>query len=441
MPTVLSIYGLKILAEAESLYQNLGLTVDARNLWQELKTDRDAPTETLTNILAKLSQNKKFEFLGAFNPSAQRRNQSEQMSLAILAIDKLSPPGKTVDDLDAVGQVVTQLLARVSDSTGQRGGEYHTPQTLNDLSATVILKGLSKEVDSVYDPACGIGGSLVAISRVLAEKSRAVHYFGQDINAESLFVATWHLLLYGLINFKLARGDTLSHPDFVDGERVQQFDVVISTPPFNLTARGDLGGRDPYQRNRFGEVRGKRADYAFLQHIIASVKPEGRAAVHLASGTLFRSGFEQDIRENIVHADLIDACISLPGNVFSTTSIPVALLTFKMTKPDNERGKIFFIDASEASDAKSRDNPLTKGLSSRIAETYSLREDTEGFSRLATLEEVKQNNYNLLPQHYVPKEKVKYPSAKELDSEVAEKDAQLASARDSFDTALSKLEA
>jgi type I restriction enzyme M protein len=458
-PLVLSIYGLKVFADSHQLCEELGLKLKARDLWENLKRPSDHPSQVLGDALGQLEDEELFEILIDETGQAQlipehplyllgfQRDyfQEDYLSRVILKFDRLDAHAKSLQELQAVGEVVEEAIATFAAAEGKAGESYFTPKELNLLAAQTLLASDDQEVTEIYDPVCGVGGSLVALHSILLNrngKARAFRYSGQDISVSALSICTWNLLLHGIVNFSLAVGDTLSNPQFREDneQRIKRFDLVVANPPFNLVTRGDLGFRDPYRRFRYGEVTGRRADYAFIQHILASLKPKGRAAVFVALGTLFRAGFEQTIRENLVHADVIRATIALPANLFPSTAISTALIVFDLDKDERWRDKILFIDATGEEGPRGRDFALTRQLVGRITSAYLQPSHERGFAQLVSVKDVADQDYSLLPTRYVPRPEKKLPRIEELDEEIARIEKELNAARTQFDQALKELE-
>lgn len=434
---LLSLYGFRVLAASASLFQKLGLKGELERHWDAIKRN-NRPAESLKNVLEALAEEARLPTLQNY-PQALNRLHAEQLSRIVLDLDKMDSTCDSLHELAQVGDVIDALIG-AAVSRAPLGREVVTPNELNALFAELLFEG--SVPSSIHDPVCGVGGSLAAFHRLLlkrGEPASEVAFSGQDIDPDQLFICTWNLLLRGIVKPRLEQANTLREPKFIDARgNLEHFDIVVANPPLNLVAPENFGGADLYQRFRYGEVRGKRSDYAFIQHVLASTKQEGRALVAVAPGALFRTGFEGDVRENLVHADVIDACIGLPSGLFQITSIPTALMLFCPNKPERLRNRLLFIDA-EGTAPKGRGSPLTADLRRRILETYRSRKDQDGFAKEVTLEEVKEQDYNLLPKLYIPQPLPELPSVEALDAQIETLEKQLEDARNQFVTALSSL--
>jgi type I restriction enzyme M protein len=435
LPLVLSLYGLRVLAASEGFYRQLGVNIGAARRWQQLKREGGDIGNTLNSALADISNELGVQVLN--QPLSFVDQGADRLSRAILALDKLEARVGDRGECAVVGEVADVLLARFTDARARTGNEFTTPAPLNVLTTRLLLTDVEQDIQSVYDPACGVAGSLTSVHGQLNAQAQAkTHFYGQDVDYPTLFLAAWNLLLHGITKFTLEKGDTLTNPQFLEGDGVKRFDLVLANPPFYLVARNDLSKQDRYQRFRFGEVSGRRADFAFVQHALASLKPRGRAAVFMPLTALSRS-FEEKIRANLVHADVLDACISLPTGTFPATSILAALLLFDQDKPPEKRERVFFINLADAVEkGRGREYPLADEDIERYVNIYKERVDTPGESGSATLEDIKANKYGLIPNRYVSKVQHELPDPRLLNEKIVQREAALLSARERFDKAL-----
>jgi type I restriction enzyme M protein len=436
-PMVLSLYGLKVLADSAELYFRLGISVETRHLWQRLRS-ASHPVTMLQEILAELSHHEPLNFIRGEYLPPQPEMRDDVLSRVVFQLEHLDARATTPEELGLIGEVADEFLERHAAANGLRSGGFYTPRAINRLKACLLVSGRGDACKTVYDPACGVGGTLAALDKALDRG--AVHYYGQDTNVQTLFLCAWNLILHGIVRFTRAHGDTLLDPKFLDSEnrqRVRRFDLVLSDPPFNLPLTSDFSGRDSYQRFRYGEVRGKRSDYGFLQHILASLAEGGRAAVTVVASALSRSGFEQKIRTNLIHADVLSASISLPRAALPGSYTNVNILVFEPDKPPERRGKVFFVDAVNAA---GDDQPLDVELRNRILDVYQTGALIKGFTEIADLIRLEEHDFSLLPQVYVPKPAQRFPPVEKLDAEISELERKLEDARRRFDRALAAIE-
>lgn len=434
-----TLYGLKVLFEAAEQYEPLGIEYDPTLHWGNLLRSKE-PAIFLANCVEFLAGQPRLNPLrrAPFDPVILKQHVGEdRLSRVILTLERLDVDAKTLGDLREVGDVLEGFLSKAL-TADRASGEYYTPPELNNLKARLLFSSTRNIPEDVYDPTCGVGGNFVAFNKLLpVSASQRVEYFGQDVDEATLYLCTWNLLLHGITRFQLAAGDTLVRPELKDhatGE-LKRFDLVLADPPFGAKLSTNLGGEDPYQRFRYGEVRGNRSEYAFLQHILASLNEGGRAAVSLLSGALFRSGFEQMIRENFVRADVVSASIALPTNLLPTTGLAVNILVFDSGKIPELRERVFFVDASGLQ-APNRSTPLDTASQDLIVETVLERSTKGGFATLAGPAQLEEHAYSLLPQVYIPKPMPKRPPIGELDEEIGRLEHRLTEARNEFTYAL-----
>lgn len=440
---IVTLYGLKVLFECAEHYERLGIDADLNLGWGDLLRSQE-PAALLMRCVEFLAHNPRLTpfrhppFSAAY---LEQRVGEDRLSRVILTLDRLNVDVKTLVDLRDVGEVLESFLARPLTADRSRG-EHYTPPELNTLKARLLLSDDANTPEEVYDPTCGVGGNLVALHKLLPPSALPrAEYFGQDVDAAALYLCAWNLLLHGITRFQLAEGDTLTEPRLKDpatGE-IKRFDLVVADPPFGVKANITLSGEDPYRRFRYGEVRGSRTEYAFLQHILASLKEGGRAAVSLLSGALFRSGFEQTIRENFVRAGVVSASVALPSNLLPNTNLPVNILIFNFNETRGAREQVLFVDASEMT-SYDRTPSLSASRQDAIVKAVAERSNAAG-SVLADLGVLEAHAYSLLPQVYLPRSAQKLPSAGDLDDEITELEDELAEARDKFDRALEALTA
>lgn len=270
-----------------------------------------------------------------------------------------------------LGGAYEYLLKRFSDGSGTRAGQFFTPREVVELIVEILDP---HDYESVYDPTCGSGGMLIASAGFLKARGKrgySLDLYGQEAVADTAGVARMNLFMHNLTQFQVEIGDTLKEPRFKkpDGS-VAQFDVILANPPYSL--KWKPWTNDP--RALGGIAPQSSADWAFVQHMIASMDPKkGRAGVVLPHGVLFRGGQEAAIRQRILDDDLLEAVIGLPANLFYNTSIPTAILVFRASGakvPERQNG-VLFIDASTRFTKAKNRNVLTEadGRSPRDVDT------------------------------------------------------------------------
>lgn len=303
---------------------------------------------------------------------------------------------------DMLGAAYEYLLREFAETSGKKAGEFFTPRPVVHL----LVKLLDPQPgDKVIDPSCGSAGMLVETVNVLAEAggdARTLKLHGQEINLTTSAIAKMNLYLHGLEDFDIRRGDTLRDPKHVTRGQLDTFDVVIANPPFSLQNWGsDTWSSDRYGRGACGLPPAKNADFAWIQHMAASMNEEtGRVGVVMPHGVLFRGGKEGAIRQCLVaEQDVIEAVIGLPTNLFYSTSIPVCILILRKRKPAERQGKVLFIDASARFKPGKNQNTMDDADVDAIVVAYARGEDIDGEGglhlRLVDHEEIAANGYDL----------------------------------------------
>ncbi len=308
-------------------------------------------------------------------------------------------------EADMLGQAYEYLIKHFADLTNKKAGEFYTPRSVVHLMGMIIDP---REGESIYDPACGTGGMLIeSIDQVKAKGGdyRTLKLFGQEKNLTSSAIARMNMFLHGVEDFQVSRGDTLRQPAFFQADGLQSFDCVIANPPFSLKEWGATAwANDPYGRNIAGVPPQGNGDMAWVQHMIKSMKPKtGRMAVVLPHGALFRKAAEGKIRKALLEMDLLEAVIGLGPNIFYGTQLAACVMVFRAEKPDAHRNKVLFIDASEQIRTGRAQNFLEPEHVERIYQWYADYKNVENHVKVASMEEIVENDHNLNIPLYVEK--------------------------------------
>lgn len=320
--------------------------------------------------------------------------------LEVFAVPELNLKPSRVGSLDVIGNGYEFLIKNFAASGGQKAGEFYTPPEVSDLIAELLdpQKG-----DSICDPACGSGSLLMKCGRKVVSNYNSKEYalYGQEAIGSTWSLAKMNMFLHGEDNHKIEWGDTIRNPKLLDKNGdLMLFDIVTANPPFSLDKWGyEQAENDKFDRFRRGLPPKTKGDYAFISHMIETLKPvTGRMGVVIPHGVLFRGSSEGKIREKLINENLLDAVIGLPEKLFYGTGIPAAILIFKKQKSDDS---VLFIDASREFKSGKNQNNLTEDNIAKIVETYRARESVDKYAYLATLQEVKDNDYNLNIPRYV----------------------------------------
>ncbi len=319
-------------------------------------------------------------------------------------------------EADMLGNAYEYLIAEFADDAGKKGGEFYTPKEV----ARLIVECLRPEVGmSVYDPACGSGGMLLEAMRFVRRHGqpqtpsgqragsqldlRSLGLYGQEMNLNTWAICQMNLFLHGIDEAQVVRGDTLRHPKHVQRGRLRTFDRVLANPPFSLKNWGyeEWYGGDAFRRDRYGCPPRNYGDLAFVQHMLASLAPDGMLGVVVPHGILYRGAAEQSIRRGLVEDDLIEAVVSLAPNLFYGTGITAGLLIINRCKSSERRGKVLFIQGlKEYSEAKNQ-NRLSNENVQRMADAFHSFREEERFSRVVTLDEIRSNDHILNVSRYI----------------------------------------
>ena len=315
------------------------------------------------------------------------------------------PLGNDNCKADILGQAYEYLIKKFADLTNKKAGEFYTPRAIVALMVRILAP---KAGETIYDPACGTGGMLLEALHYVKKQGGDQNLmlgklYGQEKNLTTSSIARMNLFLHGAEDFHIERGDTLRQPAFYSGDSLAVFDCVIANPPFSLEKWGDeVWINDPYGRDFAGLPPTKSGDFAWVQHMIKSMAPKtGRMAVVLPHGVLFRMGKEGKIRRKLLEMDRLEAVIGLGPNLFYGTGLAACILVFRETKPREHRQKVLFIDASREFKSGRAQNELLPEQVERIHRWYLDYRDVEGICRIITLDEIRENDFNLNIPRYV----------------------------------------
>ena len=311
---------------------------------------------------------------------------------------------------DILGRAYEYLLRKFAEGQGQSAGEFYTPKEVGDLMAELIDP---REYSTIYDPACGSGGLLIK-PRLLferkhpQEKSRAPRLWGQELNPVTFAMAKMNMFLHDYTDSSFAVGDTFRKPGFGPEGTLKRFDYVVANPMWNQDNYDEaFYENDTYSRFKYGTPPRSSADWGWVQHMFASLKDGGRAAVVLDTGAVSRgsgsrsSNKEKTIRQAFVQADAIEGVILLPENLFYNTTAPGIILLLRKGKPEERTGQILLVNASNYFVKEKPKNALTEEGIRAVVDVYRNWQTREKLCRVITLEEAKAADYNLSPSQFV----------------------------------------
>jgi type I restriction enzyme M protein len=332
--------------------------------------------------------------------TVEKRNQ--KLTKLFESIGDLRLGNYSDNTIDAFGDAYEFLMGMYASNAGKSGGEFYTPQEVSELLAEVTTVG-KKEVNKVYDPACGSGSLLLKFAKVLGKENVRQGFYGQEINLTTYNLCRINMFLHDINynNFDIAHGDTLTDPKHWDDE---PFDAIVSNPPYSIKWDGDANPlliNDP-RFSPAGVLAPKsKADLAFTMHMLSWLSTSGTAAIVEFPGVLYRGGAEGKIRKYLIDNNYVDAVIQLPPDLFFGTTIATCIIVLKKSKKDN---KTLFIDASAEFVRGGNKNKLSEKNRLKILDAFSTRKDTEYFAKLVDNRTIAENDYNIAISSYVVRE-------------------------------------
>ncbi|MDR6534603.1 type I restriction-modification system subunit M [Variovorax soli] len=330
----------------------------------------------------------------------QQKNDILRQLLEDFARPELDLRPSRIGELDLIGNAYEYLISHFASSSGRTAGEFYTPPEVSSLMARLMDP---QEGDEICDPACGSGSLLLKCGRLIRDRAGSRRYalFGQEAIGNTWALAKMNLFMHGEDNHRIEWGDTLRNPKLLaDDNRLRHFDVVVANPPFSLEKWGyEIAETDRFGRFRRGVPPRTKGDYAFILHMVETMKPgTGRMAVVVPHGILFRGAAEARIRRKLVEENLLDAVIGLPEKLFFGTGIPAVVLVFRKNKADEA---VLFIDASRDVEPGKNQNRLRDSDLQRVLDTYAARKPVDRYASLATTAEIAANEFNLNIPRYV----------------------------------------
>ena len=306
---------------------------------------------------------------------------------------------------DVMGDAYEYLIKKFADLSKKNAGEYYTPRTIVKLMVMLLDP---QPGDTVYDPACGTGGMLIEAIRHIDDKQKTYgKIYGQENNLSTSAIARMNLFLHGANDFKILQGDTLRNPRFIEHSQLMKFNCVLANPPFGQEKWGATGFEsDKYGRNIWGCPSDSNADYAWLQHMIKSMKPmEGKVAVVLPQGVLFHGGKEGEIREQLIKSDLIEAVVALAGGVFYGTTVSACIIFLNNHKSVDHKGKVCLIDATNIYTPKRSQNEMEEKDIQEVYKLYIDYKDVLEKCKIVTISDLDNKQNTLAVKEYIEKEK------------------------------------
>jgi len=352
----------------------------------------------------------------------KERNRRLKNLIEDFADPKLDLRPSRIGNIDVIGNTYEYLISHFASDAGKKGGEFYTPGEVSILISKLVKP---KPGDRICDPTVGSGSLLIKVAREVGSDDYAL--YGQELNGSTWALCKMNMFLHGINNATIEWGDTINNPKLIEGDTLMKFNVVVANPPFSLDKWGaEEAGSDRYRRFHRGIPPKSKGDYAFITHMIETMnETDGRVGVVVPHGVLFRGSSEGKIRKKLIEENLLDAVIGLPSQLFYGTGIPAAILVFKKNRKTTD---VLFIDASREFEKGKKQNRLRDKDIDKIVSTYNEYKTVDKYSYRATLDEIRENDFNLNIPRYVDtfeeEEEVDIPATQrkieELEKELAE---------------------
>ncbi|BAW18121.1 Type I restriction modification system N6-adenine DNA methyltransferase (M) subunit HsdM [Mycoplasmopsis bovigenitalium] len=334
-------------------------------------------------------------------------NSDEQTEKLLKLMENIQKIPTENQNYDVLGYVYEYLIGKFASSAGKKGGEFYTPHEVSTLMAEIVSYHLKdRETIKVYDPTSGSGSLLLTIGETFKKYSKSsspVVYYAQELNKQTFNLTRMNLVMKGIntANIHVRNADTLEQDwPFFDNNGYyiyQSVDAVVSNPPYSQKWN-NVNKESDERYKSYGVAPSSKADYAFLLHDLYHLDPDGILTIVLPHGVLFRGGSEKEIRTQLIKKGQIDTIIGLPANIFYGTGISTIIMVIKKQKPTSD---IQFIDASQLYVKDGKDNKLEAKHIRKIVDTVNNRREIKNFSRIVSLEEIEQNDYNLNISRYI----------------------------------------
>ena len=426
------------------LYENRNDNEIGQKINIALSSIEEHNSGKLRNVFRAIDFNSEVDFGNVKQKNVILRNLLEDFNGLDLRPSQL-------DTSDIIGDAYEYMISTFASDAGKKGGEFFTPSQISTLISMLVEP---KENDRIYDPTCGSGSLLLKAYKRVPTGKAAI--YGQEANAQTWALCVMNMFLHGVDDARIWQGDTLANPMNIENDSLMKFQVVVANPPFSLDkwdsgflSNANSGDKkqekmqaslDIYKRFDWGVPPSSKGDYAFVLHMLHSLDEEnGRMAVVLPHGVLFRGANEGKIRQKLIEFNLLDAVIGLPANLFYGTGIPACILVFKKNRPTTD---VLFIDASgEGNFEKGKNQNILRDCDiQKIYDTYRKRENIDKYSYVATEDEIRKNEYNLNIPRYVDTFEEEEPiDIDTVKRNIAEIEAELSEVRAQMDKYMEEL--
>ena len=370
-------------------------------LWEDLRKQSQNVGQRLNEIMAQVSKaNPRLE--GVINRADFNKQDEIPQERLIRLVEHFSQLklGNSNVEPDVLGNAYEYLLKEFNEEAPQRAGEFYTPREVVRVMVEILQPD---EGGEIYDPCCGSGGMLIVSHYYLASKGKdpkKLFLYGQELNGETWAIAMMNVALHNM-EAEIKQDDTMANPRFLEGSSLRKFDVVVANPMWNQDGYKEVVENDRLGRFVFGAPPDSSADWAWIQHMLASLKPKGRMGIVLDQGALFRGGAEGKIRREVVKEDLIECVVALPGKIFYNTGAPGCLIFLNKDKPREREGKVLFIYAARDFEKLKNMSRLRTEDIEKIVGAYSEFEDLAKYVKIVGLADMEKNDYNLSVTRYL----------------------------------------
>ncbi len=366
--------------------------------------------EEIDKVLAKIEDKNLSKLDGvfrniSFNSDKLGQTKDRNRRLKNLLTDFANPvldfrPSKLGKVEDVLGNAYMYLIGEFASGAGKKGGEFYSPNEVSDLLARLVNP---KPGDRICDPTCGSGSLLIKVGEQVKDKdgkrSKDFALYGQESNGDTWALSKLNMFLHGMDSARIEWCDTINNPQLIEGDHLMKFNIVVANPPFSLDKWGaENAETDRFHRFLRGTPPKSKGDYAFILHMIDTTLPEGRIGVIVPHGVLFRGSAELKIRQKLIEENLLEAVIGLPSNLFFGTGIPAAIMIFNKAKKTKD---VLFIDASKEYQDGKKQNKLREEDIQKVVDAYQNFETLEKYSNVVSLQEIKDNDFNLNIPRYV----------------------------------------
>jgi len=370
-------------------------------LWDDVRRQSQNVGQKLNDVLAKIAKaNPRLE--GVINRADFNKQDDLPQDRLIRLIEHFSQlrlGNKNVEP-DMLGNVYEYLLKQFNEEAPARAGEFYTPREVVRVMVEILDPDEGYEI---YDPCCGSGGMLIVSHYHLAKKEKKpekLFLYGQEINGDTWAIAMMNVMLHDM-EAEIHQGDTFADPKFLDGSTLKRFDVAIANVMWNQDGYRNLMESDRFGRFVHGSAPDSSADWGWIQHMLASLKPNGRMGIVLDQGALFRGGAEGQIRKKVIDEDLIECVVALPEKIFYNTGAPGCLIFLNKNKLQERKGKVLFIYAAKGFEKLKNMNRLRDEDIEKIVKPCREFKDVAKYARVIALDKIKENDYNLSVTRYV----------------------------------------